>query len=68
MISKSSVLLSLRCLKTQLATKSVGLLVRKKNGTEDRNLVLGQLIPSIKIEVEHEVGKEEEESEVIRKD
>ena len=36
MVSTSSVLLSLRCLNTQLAIKSVDLLLRKENRTESK--------------------------------
>lgn len=57
----------------QLTTKNWGLLLREKNRTEDRDLVLGQQLKSDsdsnQRKVQWEVGKkQEEESEVIKED
>lgn len=57
----------------QLTIKNWGLLLREKNRTEDRDLVLGQQLKSDsdsnQRKVQWEVGKkQEEESEVIKED
>lgn len=58
----------------QLTTKNWGLLLREKNTTEDRDLVLGKQLKSEDSDsnqrkVQCEVGKkQEEESEVIKED
>lgn len=62
------------CLNIQLTTKYGGLLLKEKNRTEDRDLVLGQQLKSEDSDsnqrkVQCEVGKKQDkESEVIIKE